>query len=320
MSSSTSVFKWPEARVLAVIAVSLLAVELALLATGARLSRDVENIKRISEVADDLKKREAPRVLFVGNSILLAGLDPGRFETAVADHGGRVSVSMVHPDSSGATVWDYLLNRYFVERGALPEDVILVSGRRHLLDQSAKTVELGGYYVSDADIPRFFSLENAGIDAAASFFLGRYSATARLRHRFSPRIFDFMLPHFQENWILLHRPPGTGGKEETIGRSPPTLALAPVRHLEAMARTLRERGVRLTVVQAPAREPYEIEPVVADLIATESLQLADLREIPGIGPESFADLDHLNESGKVAFTAALASRLAKQWIPTPAVR
>ena len=79
MSSFTSVFKWPEARVLAVIAVSLLAMELALRATGTRLSRDVEKIQSIGAVAMDLENRAKPRALFVGNSILLAGLDPGRF-------------------------------------------------------------------------------------------------------------------------------------------------------------------------------------------------------------------------------------------------
>jgi hypothetical protein len=313
------------------VTVFLLTLELLLRSVGSRLSHDVKNISGIESVATALEQAPPPRVLFVGNSILLAGIDPIQFQRAISAQPGaaKISTFIVHPDSSHATVWDYLLHRYFIEPEKLPDDVFLVSGRVHLADREMSSVELGGYYVSNRDIVRYFNLDNGGFDEGVGFFLGRISAIARLRKRVSPRIFDVMLPFYQENWSLLHHGPEPAMSKTSASalpnRSDEELLEWPessstTRHLQSIADTLREKGIRLTIVLAPMPRPYKLDPGIEAMIEERDIRLLDMRQLPGLRAEDFADQEHLNETGREIFTNALAKEVANYWIPGPSVR
>lgn len=136
MSSFTSVFKLAETRVVLCLAALLLVLEAMFAFLGHRLSHDVENIRQISATAKSLQSTPPPRVLFVGNSLTQAGLDPALLKEEAVKHGAdpQFSIFTAYPDSSHATIWSYLLDRYFLETDCVPENVVIISGRVHLLD------------------------------------------------------------------------------------------------------------------------------------------------------------------------------------------
>lgn len=289
----------------------LAALELTFRATGHRLSHDLENIHAIGLTAQTMAAAPPPRVLFVGNSITQAGVDPALFTAEAKRHGAdpQLSLYTAYPDSSHAAIWDYLLDRYFIEPGRLPEDVIIVTGRVHLLDAPTNQAQLGAYYVSWADVPYYLKHDAHSVDSVIEFMLGRAFTTMTLRTRVSPRFFNVALPYYQENWFILNRAAMTGA----LVAKPDTQTEVPTTHLKHLVQVLKQSGVRLTVVAAPMPHPYVMHQSVVAALAQLQVDVVDLNPIPGLTAEHFADEDHLNNIGKDIFTRALSAALPNHW-------
>ncbi|MDI1312634.1 hypothetical protein [Prosthecobacter sp.] len=311
MSSFTSVFKLPEARVVLCLLALLAALELMLRASGHRLSHDIENIREIGLTSQTLAAAPPPRVLFVGNSITQAGVDPALFTAEARRHGAdpQLSLYTAYPDSSHAAIWDYLLDRYFIEPGHLPEDVVIVTGRVHLLDAPANQAQLGAYYVSLTDVPYYLRNDASSADSVIEFMLGKAFSVMTLRTRVSPRLFNVLLPYYQENWFILNRAAMKGA----LVAKPAPQSEAPTTHLRHLVQSLKQRGVRLTVVAAPMPHPYVMHHSVVKALAQEQIDILDLNPIPGLTADHFADEDHLNKLGKDIFTRALSAALPNHW-------
>lgn len=311
MSSFTSVFKHTEARVVLSLLALLAALEVMFCISGHHLSHDIENIREISRTAKTLAAAPPQRVLFVGNSITQAGLDPALFAAEAKQHGAdpQLSIYTAYPDSSHATIWDYLLDRYFIEPGQLPEDVVIVTGRVHLLDAPTNQAQLGAYYVSWSDVPYYLRHDAPPADSMIEFMLGKSLTLMTLRNRVSPRLFNVLLPYYQENWFILNRAAMKGA----LVAKPDTQSEAPTTHLKHLVQSLKQRGVRLTVVAAPMPHPYVLHRSVAAALAQEQIDVVDLNPIPGLTAEHFADEDHLNNLGKEIFTRALSAALPNHW-------
>lgn len=311
MSSFTSVFKLQEARVILCLLALLAVLEIVFRASGHRLSHDIENIREIDLTAQTMAAAPMPRVLFVGNSITQAGVDPALFTVEAKRHGAdpQLSLYSAYPDSSHAAIWDYLLDRYFIEPGRLPEDVVIVTGRVHLLDAAANQAQLGAYYVSWADVPYYLGHDAHSADSIIEFMLGKAFSIMTLRNRVSPRLFNVLLPYYQENWFILNRAAMTGA----LVVKPETPSEAPTTHLKHLVQQLKQHGVRLTVVSAPMPHPYVLHPSVVATLKQEQINVLDLNPIPGLSTEHFADEDHLNKLGKEIFTRALSAALPNHW-------
>lgn len=311
MSSFTSVFKLPEARVVVSLLALLAALEVMFCISGHHLSHDIENIREISRTAKTLAAAPPQRVLFIGNSITQAGLDPTLFTAEAKQHGAdpQLSVYTAYPDSSHATIWDYLLDRYFIEPGQLPEDVVIVTGRVHLLDAPTNQAQLGAYYVSWSDVPYYLRHDAPSADSLIEFMLGKSFTLMTLRNRVSPRLFNVLLPYYQENWFILNRAAMKGA----LVAKPDTQSEAPTTHLKHLVQGLKQRGIRLTVVVAPMPRPYVMHPSVVATLAREQVGVLDLNPIPGLTADHFADEDHLNNLGKEIFTRALSAALPNHW-------
>ena len=309
MNSFTSVFKTDEGRVVLAVLVVLGVVELFFRAAGHRLSQDVAATEQIAKTAAQMSAAPKPRLLIVGNSMAREGIDPALLESELKAAKGAAapSVFISYPDSSHAFVWDYLLEKNFLRSDGRPDEVILVTGRQHLLDSPGNHSHMGAYYVSWSDAPRYLREDAPGFDARAEFLLGRLSATYSMRARVSPRVFDAILPHYQENWVILNRA-ALAGKGVALSGNNETGA---TRHLGHLARSLKARGVRLTIVAAPLPYAYTISPPVLSALKELDVPLIDLNPIAGIDGSSFLDADHLNASGKAIFTRALAKALAR---------
>lgn len=310
MNSFTSVFRLTETRVALCLVLFLLALEGFFRASGARLSADVVKIERIGQVAARLSREAAPRALLLGNSILGAGVDTARLQAGMnADQGARGwTVEAVTPDSSHATVWDYLMSRYFAGPDLMPEELVLLTGRMHLVDAPANLSHLAAYYVANRDLGRFFEEDTHSLEQRLEFVLSRWYAPMRFRQRVSPRVFDVLLPNYQENWYILNQASlNTPLAVRKDGGDEP----ATTRHLEHLLKQAREKGTRVTVVMAPMPKAYTLHPAVQRMLDQAGVRVVDVNPVPGLGEAHFADADHLNEAGKELFTEALIPALAK---------
>jgi hypothetical protein len=313
MSLFTSASRSPETKVVLSLLILLAVVESGFSLAGHLLSRDVTNIRSISATAQTMASAAAPRVLFVGNSITQAGVDPALLTEEAIKHGSpaQLSVHTAYPDSSHVTVWDYLTRRYFLEQGSLPEDIVIVTGQLHLLDAPVNHAHLGAYYVSTSDMLYYLKHDAGSIDHSVEFLLSRGLMTPSLRARVSPRLFDLVLPHYQENWTLLNQASMKGA----LASGSKAAAGGTTSHLERLIATLQQHHIRLTVVAAPMQQPYELHPRVIAALQKAKVNILDLRSVPGLGSDHFADADHLNAKGKELFTRALAPGLTSLWQP-----
>jgi hypothetical protein len=310
MNLFTSVFRLTETRVAVCLVLFLLALEGFFRVSGARLSADAVKIEKIAEVAAKLHLASPPRVLMLGNSILAAGVDTARLQAGmnVEQEARDWAVEAVTPDSSHVTIWDYLYSRYFVGPDQAPEELVLVTGRMHLVDAPANLSHLAAYYVANRDLGRFFAEDTQSLEQRLEFLLGRWYAPMRFRQRVSPRVFDVLLPNYQENWHILNQ---ASLNTPLAVRKHEGDEAATTRHLGHLLNLAREKGTRVTVVLAPMPKPYELHPAVQLKLEEAGVRVVDVNPVPGLGEAHFADADHLNEAGKELFTEALIPALAK---------
>lgn len=310
MNSFTSVFRLTETRVALCLVLFLLALEGFFRASGARLSADAVKIERIGQVAAKLNRAAPPRVLMLGNSILGAGVDTARLQTGMNESpdAREWDVEAVTPDSSHVTIWDYLVSRYFVGPGLMPEELVLVTGRMHLVDAPANLSHLAAYYVANRDLARFFAEDTHSFEQRLEFLLGRWYVPMRFRQRVSPRVFDVLLPNYQENWHILNQASLNTPLAVRKGRGDEP---ATTRHLAHLLKQAEEKGTRVTVVLAPMPKPYTLHPAVQSMLDQAGVRVVNVNPVPGLGESHFADADHLNEAGKALFTEALIPALAK---------
>lgn len=310
MSSFTSVFKTDEGRVMIAVLIVLGVVEVFLRTAGHRLSQDVVATQQIVKTAAELAAAPKPRLLIVGNSMAREGIDPALLESELKAAKGAAapSVFIAYPDSSHALVWDYLLEKYFVRDDSKPDEVLLVTGRQHLLDSPSNHASMGASFVSWAATPRYLRDDAQSFDGGAEFLLGRLSSTYSMRARVSPRVFSLLLPHYEENWVILNRAALAGRGVALSGNVYDNVT---TRHFEHLAKFSKEKGVRLTVVAAPLPYRYEIVSPVQRALKQLNVPVVDLNPVAGIDARSFSDADHLNAAGKTVFTRALAKALAK---------
>lgn len=307
MSSFTSAFKCDEAKVALAVLAMLAGLEVFFRLAGGRLSEDVVSTRAIASTAGELAAASPPRTLIVGNSMAREGVDPDLLAKEITAGGDDSAHSffLVYPDSSHALVWEYLLRKQFIGSGIVPENVILVAGRQHLFDAPGNNSQMGAYFVSWRDSLRFIREETGSVDEAAEFLLGRMSDAYSMRARVSPRVFDFLLPHYQENWVILNRAALAGRGTALAGAD----AGGATRHLRGIAELLREKNCRLIVALAPLPYAYELHPGLAADLRELSIPVVNVNPLPGIGPDCFSDADHLNEKGRGLFTKALAKEL-----------
>ncbi|WP_449067155.1 hypothetical protein [Prosthecobacter sp.] len=287
--------------------VMLVAIEVFFRLAGHRLSADVAGIRDIKATAAQMAATPAPRLLFVGNSLSREGIDPQALQAGLKSAGSKTSVFMAYPDSSHALVWDYLLSCYFADAPSRPEEVILVSARIHLLDAPGNVSQMGAYYVSWDDAWRFLKDEAVSVDERVEFFLGRFFATYAMRAKVNPRVFDVLLPHYQENWSILNRAALMGRGTALSG----AVSGGTTRHLRHVVGLLKGKGVRVRVLKVPMPNLYPLDVSVDAALKELDVPVIDLNPVPGISPENFPDGEHLNAAGRVALTRALVTELSR---------
>lgn len=297
--------KGQEWKVLLVLVLIIVGLEGVFRGLETRLSADVRHLRSLPELAGQIRSRGAREetTLIVGNSLARRGIDQEKLKTGLqsaARAETSVFVDFFVPDASSVTEWSWGLRRYFGNEGIDLRRIIVITGKRHLLDRPGDPETLGAYFVGRGDLPDALKATGSHEDAIR-LFLGNLSHTAANRDRIRPLVGYRFLPGFEEAWPRLI----VAGYEATMDRLGESAGLWELNSLRRLLDQAAELKAELLVVAVPLPETYQLPENLAQFLADENVTIIDLSTIPGVNDANFPDGYHLDREGAATFTEAL---------------
>lgn len=308
MSSSISDSKRIAVLVSAVL-LPLLAAEAGLRVVEPKISRDVETILEMPNVARKIRDSQDPAVLIIGNSIVRRGIPAAKLEDRLSKRlAGKVRVFKAVADATTSAEWPWILDHEFLDRGAVP-DAILLGVVSHIIDDAAamRVDRVGGFFSDWADGRELFRTEITGLDSRAAFVLSRISTAFRNREALKQRVLRHAVPGYED----LRKELNVAMRAERSAAAGAG-AERSFRRLAKLATLAHDHGVPVVLVMFPRRPPSRFSLDASEKAAIERLgiELVDIRDGDWVQPELFMDEIHLNASGSRRFTDALAGPLA----------
>lgn len=298
-----------EWRVVAFVALVVLTAEAGMRLFESYVSRNFTNMRNLPAVAEAMKKHDGEKIAVVGNSLTARAVD-GEMLAAGLKAGGMKNPEtfFLTPDGSSIIEWDYAFRRYFTNRGAVPDILLLGTGEFHLRDESGRASRLGALFVDDQDIGRAWREDLPDWEQKCEFLIARFSVLHAARSRVKPHIFGRLIPHYfdMEQWInhqryiVAMRNGAPAGSSESHG------------HLAAFLRLLREKGVKTTVFSITLPKDYQVSESALKVIKDEGGQWLDLSSRDGFPTERFPDGYHLDQQGTRLFTQRLVEVLNRR--------
>ncbi|HZU83110.1 MAG TPA: hypothetical protein VE987_09350, partial [Polyangiaceae bacterium] len=280
-----------------------------------RMSKDFRRFSGYDARAEALARSDAFRIALVGNSATDRGVDPDVVVSTIRAESGRdVDVDLFVADRSRINTWRYMLKRYFFARGR-HADLIVVTFYEDDLDDG-NDVEIGRlaqFFTSPSDWPGVFRVDLPALDDRVDFVLSSAWATFAARDRVNQRVLTAVVPGYKPYMDGVN----AAVFEHARRHARPATPAGPVTD-EALALLLadaRRSGDALCFVAYPTlttgeRSPYEVSPQALATIERGGAAYVDLRHIPEIRPEDYADEVHLNEVGRLLYSQRLAEALA----------
>jgi lysophospholipase L1-like esterase len=306
MSSSTSSFR-TELKVVALVLLVLAGGELFVRLRERALSLDVQHIRQIPSIAEDMMRGEGKRILFLGNSMTRNGVDARIVQQELSAEGltAPLRIERVYPDATGLAEWYYAFNHYFVSTGRLPDVLIIGFAANDLSDtRPPQAFRLAQYYTDARDVPEVFAHDVKDFEGRAEFLLSDLSVSFANRTRMRERALDILSPHYRESAQEINRAQGAMKKK---GGAPVTLTYA---RLERLARLAASHGVHVILVAMPQRESYQLDQQLQPAIERAGMTFIDARAPDGLDGEGFVDEMHLSTDGAALYSRHLARQLA----------
>ena len=291
----------------------------ALLELGTRyrlfnMSKDFRRFRGYPAKAQALVDGPGPlRIALIGNSATDRGVDAGVVEAAMAGQGRPAHVGLFVADQSRIDSWRFIFERYFAAPGLRPDLVVVTFYEGDLED--GKAVEIGRlaqFFTTVHDWPEVLTVNLHNLDDRASFILASGWATFAASDRIRERLYEAVVPNFQDDAARVNMVVYTHEERARLAHpAPPPTFVALGRLLDRAA----EVHVPLCVVAYPTLDtargaPYPVSPELVALLRARGATFVDLRRIPGLGPDFYADDVHLTESGRRPYSEALAAAIA----------
>jgi hypothetical protein len=295
-----------EAKVIAAVLLALLACELALRKFEPALSRDLKHIRAIPKLAENLAGSKNFRILFLGNSFTRVSIDPKVFLSEMRSHGfNHIEVERVFPDGTQLNEWYHAFKTYFAEPNRSPDLLVIVTGRAHLQDQPIDPRTFGAYFSSGSDVAAFLTDPSPSLDEKVEFLLAHYFAISANRHRVEPRVFSFLIPHYQTCVQQIN--------EERLRPAPGPRRRNPITysHLEKLLELGGKESVPIVIMTTPMSQHYSMDPKIPQLIAAHGMTFLEANEINGIDSSHFPDGYHIDASGAEKYTRKIAGEFAR---------
>ncbi len=294
-----------------VVLVALVVVEMGVRAIEGRLSIDLQHIGQITRITRDLTNAGETTgdrtVMFLGNSLTRRGLDLDVLGTQLAQDGVEdLAFVTVYPDDTSVLDWLYLYESKIVPAG-VPDYVVIGFGIWHLEDRPAsraQTYRLGRHFTSWAQVPRLFRDDVTSLADRANVLLSKASAAFANRERIARRVLSF-LPHYQESARMINDLQLASLAE--AGEPGPRS----YERLVRLIRTVEDSGAELVLVAMPVIEDFEFDPHIQDVALAAGADFVDARDVPGLKPEYFEDMIHLDPAtGAPLYSEYVADQLA----------
>jgi hypothetical protein len=298
-----------EIKVLLTLAALALAAEVGLRLFGDRLSKDVQHLSALGELASELQPDGPADLLVLGNSLVRCGIDLPVLEDGLLTAEKKTSRSVaLHPDGGGIVDWSQLFRRYVLNPGRHPRLVILGTGRIHLLDTAGLEVDrLGAWFVPPTERLFFMLSERLGIEQAAPFLLASHSRLFANRGRIEPLLFYTLVPGYEATVRQLNEE--RSARLATSAPDREAIPAASTRHLGQLLRDIEKSGALCVVVAMPTPDRYELPNAVKQELALHHVPLIDFGSQHGFPTERFPDGYHLDEIGAREFTTLLLDQI-----------
>ena len=282
-----------------------------------RASKDFSQFLAFPHRSAVLVDQPGTRIAFVGNSLTREGIDPQIFSQTLSEHvDGVVAADVFAADASKINVWYYLMNRYFWRPERSPDLFIVSYYENNLLD--GNSIEIGRFaqfFVERQDWPEVFSHDVTSFGQRMEFLLSSGWATFAARDRIKERVLSLLVPHYQELTLQTNE----------IQRQQRSSSLGTTTHkavthdmLKRFLARANEHRSKIVFVAFPTiipgrdrpYQPYELDSETTRLIREAGMQFVDLRQVPELTPDMYADDIHLNAIGRPIFSHHLATALS----------
>ena len=239
----------------------------------------------------------------MGNSLTGAGLERTMAEELLYRDGKPTAVYKVVVDASNLWDWYCVYRHNF--RDAHPDFLIVGFAWNQLSeDVTANTSRLGADFCHLADIPALFERKLRLTDALSEFLLAKSFHLFARRELIRARIFDVLIPKYRALAQSLN-------ENADAAAVPEVLWINKDRHrlLRRFITEVNGSGSELVLVAMPVTQSYPIDPSLLALANHFHVRLVDMRDSVQ-DQKKFADVMHLNETGRREFTQKLLVKLS----------
>lgn len=286
--------------------------EAAFRLAGHRLSKDVEHLQAIPQLAERLAETSSPgpKILFLGNSLTRYGVDEREVAAVFrAECGVTPRMLKIVPDNTALADWYYIYRNLFAGQNRAADILVIGFEGGHLRDAPSRHPDrLAQYHCGWSDWPDLCRFDLPDFESRAAFLLAQCSASFGNRDRVTRRVFDALIPGYR------------GGMERINATLRQSAQADPHPHYERLRNLLElaeHDGVDVVLAAMPVPEPYEFDAELLSLVNQSSVRLLDLRQVDTITHESFFDGLHMDATAAQAYSRALARALIAT-LPQPA--
>jgi len=303
MSSSTSNSR-SEWKVIASVLAVLLLGEFCLYFTESWLSYDMQHIRQIAAILEEMKQGEFPRILFLGNSLTHRGVFPDVVKETWANANlSEAKIGLVYPDDTILTDWLYVYRRFVQPSNVRPQLLIICFADKHLEDGPVHSIErLGGEFAGLSFAREAFSHDVLSLSDRVRYGLGATSRLWANRERIQKRILT-LIPGYQELAPVINNFVRRDERSHAVAKRPTYYQLA--RFLDIVAGD----GTKVVFVATPLPERYPLSDELYKTISRGGAELVDLQGIERAGAEDFLDGYHLAPAAAERFSRALGRAL-----------
>lgn len=262
-------------------------------------SVDFSRFATYPERARDLAHSPGVRVAMIGNSATEKGLDTAVLRDELKRRGVKASVDKFIADSSHVDEWYYMLKRYFFDPGNVP-DVFVITDYQDRFEDGAR-IDIGRlaqFFTGPEDWDEVFEEDLETFDERVEFGISSVWATFAARDRLKSRLLDLVVPNYEDyaqyqNMEALRH-------NELLARDTGESSRRRVTHhaLHRLIDAIQANGAEAIFVAFPTRPsgprpPYRLRPTTVEIMRAGSSDLIDLRRVPGLERDSYADELHL---------------------------
>jgi len=306
MSFSTSNSDRRAATVALAALSALLAVYCVLLEAITRVGFDrVSRVQR--RVVEDYRAAQTwpvggpaapPRVLVVGNSLLLKGVDRVLFKRTLQS---KYTIVLLPVENTQFEDWFFGLRRLFAE-GSRPAMVVVCLSTRQLISRGTAGEYFAHYLMRSRDV--FAVKTSAGLDntVTSNYFFANWSRWLGSRAEIRKWLASKLMPNLERLMAFFpDKTPAMPPPDKVVERALP--------HLQALSDLCRANGAALVVVVPPTLDKDDASREVAEAAARHGIRVLVPLRSDEVSPSDFSDGFHLNEKGAARFTQRLAAAL-----------